>query len=72
MNEEENLLAQIRWVPVNPNPNGEYGYGQLPSLRSEQGIFPCNEIKDAIFLLVNNGYRVEKIIRNDESFALSK
>ena len=62
MNKEENLLAQIRWIPGSPNPNGEYGLVALHN----------NKIKDAMFLLVNNGYRVEKVIRNDESLALSK
>jgi hypothetical protein len=51
---------------------GKNEYGQLPSLKSDRGILPCNEINEAIALLVNNGYRVEKIIRNDESLALSK
>jgi hypothetical protein len=69
MNEEEKTLSEI---------GNNFGGFTAQSLKDADQIKTYNDIFDkkaidtAIALLVNNGYRVEKIIRNDESLALSK
>jgi len=69
MNEEEKRLREA---------GSQFGGIAVHSTKFDDNTRAFNElyliqrIDSAIALLVNNGYRVEKIIRNDESFALSK
>lgn len=69
MNEEEKILNEI---------GDNFGGFTAQLLKDADQARIYNEIYEkkaidvAIALLVNNGYRVEKIIRNDESLALSK
>jgi len=69
MNEEEKVLGEG---------GNNFGDFTAKSLKDADQVKIYNEIYEkkaidtAIALLVNNGYRVEKILRSDESFALSK
>ena len=69
MNEEEKRLSES---------GSHFGDIAVHSTKLDDNTEAFNElyltqrIDAAIALLVNNGYRVEKILRSDESFALSK